>query len=71
MREGMKKNIGKKDRIIRLVIALLLFGYALWQSSWIAFGAGIFTLLESFFSWCILYQILGKSSCPINKKKLK
>ena len=65
----MKKNIGTRDRIIRFVIALFLFAYALWQSSWIAFGAGVFTLLESLFSWCILYQILGKSSCTIKRKK--
>lgn len=65
----MKKNIGTKDRLIRLAVALLLFGYAFWQSSWIAFAAGLFTLIESLFSWCILYQILGKSSCPIKPKK--
>jgi hypothetical protein len=68
-KEVVKKNIGTKDRLIRLAIALLLFGYAFWQSSWIAFAAGLFTLIESLFSWCILYQILGKSSCPIKPKK--
>jgi hypothetical protein len=64
-----KKNIGTKDRVIRLVIAIMLLGYAAWQSSWIALAAGIFTLYEALASWCIMYQILGKSSCPINKKK--
>jgi hypothetical protein len=65
----MKKNIGTKDRILRLIIAILLFGYAFWEGSWIAFAAGVFTLLESLFSWCILYQIMGKSTCPIHRKK--
>ncbi|MBM3192360.1 MAG: DUF2892 domain-containing protein [Chlamydiae bacterium] len=63
----MKKNIGTKDRLVRLAIAFLLFGYAFWQSSWIAFAAGCFTLFESLFSWCLLYQLLGKSTRP-NKK---
>ncbi len=65
----MKRNIGTRDRVIRLSIALALFAYAFWQSSWIAFGAGVFTLLESVFSWCIFYQLIGKSSCPIKTKR--
>lgn len=63
----IKKNIGTKDRLIRLAISLLLFAYAYWKSSWIAFGFGLFTLFESLFSWCIYYQIIGKSSCPIKR----
>ncbi len=64
-----KKNIGTKDRVIRLVIAIILLGYAAWQKSMICLAAGLFTLYEAVASWCIMYQILGKSSCPINKKK--
>lgn len=61
----MKKNIGTPDRLIRLSIASILFIYAYVQSSWLAFGFGLFTLFEALFSWCILYQILGKNSCPL------
>jgi hypothetical protein len=64
----MKKNIGTADRLIRLAIAILLFAYAWWQWSWIALVAALFTLYEALASWCILYQILGKNSCPIEKK---
>ena len=59
----MKKNIGTTDRIIRLIIALLLFAYAAWQWSVIGLIFGLFTLYEALASWCILYQILGKTSC--------
>lgn len=65
----IKSNIGKKDRIIRLVIAIALFAYAAFQKSYLALGAAIFTVYEALAGWCILYQILGKSSCPISKKK--
>ncbi|MBM3193226.1 MAG: DUF2892 domain-containing protein [Chlamydiae bacterium] len=65
----IKSNIGKKDRIIRFSIAMILFAYAAFQKSFIALGAAIFTLYEALAGWCILYQILGKSSCPIDKKK--
>lgn len=63
----LRKNIGTVDRLIRLIIALLLLGYAYWKMSWIALIFGLFTLGEAVFSWCILYQLLGKSSCPIKK----
>lgn len=65
----MKKNIGSKDRFIRLGLALILISCSIWKSSWILLLFGIFTLIEVFFSWCILYQLLGKNSCPINRKK--
>ncbi|MGL5264527.1 MAG: YgaP family membrane protein, partial [Candidatus Rhabdochlamydia sp.] len=60
---------GSKDRFIRLGLALILIGCSIWKSSWILLFFGIFTLLEAFFSWCVLYQLLGKNSCPINRKK--
>lgn len=60
----MKKNIGTPDRLLRLAIAILLFILAYWKSSWIFLLAGVFVFFEALFSWCILYQLLGKSSCP-------
>jgi ABC-type uncharacterized transport system permease subunit len=60
----LKKNIGTPGRLIRLAIVILLLGYAYWQMSWIALVLALFTFFEAFMSWCILYQILGKNSCP-------
>jgi len=64
----MKKNIGTVDRLIRLTIAILLFAYAWWAGSWLALAFGLFTLYEALASWCVLYQLLGKNSCPIDRK---
>ena len=64
----MKKNIGTAGRLIRLAIALCLFGYAYWKGSWIALLLGIFTAFESLMSWCVIYQLLGINSCPVSKK---
>jgi hypothetical protein len=61
----MTRNIGTKDRLIRLAIALLLLVLAWAESSWIALFFGLFTLFEVFSSWCIFYQLIGKNSCPI------
>lgn len=63
------KNIGTSDRIVRLVTALILLGIAYWKSSWIVFGVAAFIFLEACFSWCIMYQILGKNSCSCKTKK--
>ncbi|HSX11108.1 MAG TPA: DUF2892 domain-containing protein [Chlamydiales bacterium] len=60
----MKKNIGTTDRLIRLAMAILLFLLAYWRSSWVLLLAGIFVFCEALFSWCIVYQFLGKNSCP-------
>ncbi|MBN9378961.1 MAG: DUF2892 domain-containing protein [Chlamydiales bacterium] len=67
----IKKNIGTSDRILRLTIALIFFGLALWQKSWILALVGLFTLYEAAASWCVLYQLIGKNTCPINDKTKK
>ena len=68
MKFKLRKNINTSGRIIRLVLAILLLIYAYWKMSWIALIAALFVLFESLMSWCIIYQLLGKSSCPIEKK---
>lgn len=67
----MQKNIGEKDRIFRFIIAIILFSYAIWQDSIIATAIGFFVLFEAFMSWCVLYQLIGKNTCPIKKNEKK
>jgi Protein of unknown function (DUF2892) len=62
----MKKNIGTSDRLVRLALGMALLLFAWWQSSWIALGVALFTFYEALAGWCILYQLLGKSSCPLD-----
>lgn len=61
----MKRNLDNKGRLARLTIALLVLGFAWWQSSWIALLVALFIFYEAAAGWCILYQILGKNSCNI------
>lgn len=63
----MKKNIGLLDRIIRLLIAIALLLLAIWQYSWIALALSLFTIYEVLTSWCLFYQLIGKSTCPLPK----
>lgn len=65
---SMKKNIGTADRLLRLAIAILLLLSAWWYASWILLLLSLFTFYEALMGWCILYQILGKNSCQIDKK---
>lgn len=60
----MKKNIGTPDRLLRLLLAIILLVLAYVKWSWILLIAGAFVLFEATFSWCIMYQLLGKNSCP-------
>ncbi len=64
----MKSNMGTTDRIIRLVLAVFLLVYAYSQGSWLAFAGSLFTFYEAGASWCVLYQLMGKNTCPISKK---
>lgn len=69
MKINLKKNIGTPDRLIRLTIGILLLIFAYLQMSWILLIFGLFTLFESFMSWCIFYQLIGRNTCPLKKRK--
>jgi hypothetical protein len=63
---GVVKNIGKKDRLLRLGIgvALLLFAVLTSWSPIVIFFSG-FAIFEAIFSWCGFYAALGKNTCPV------
>lgn len=61
---GVNKNIGKNDRLLRLVISIGLLLWAI-TTSWspvLLFFSG-FALFEAIFSWCGFYAALGKNTC--------
>ena len=67
---GMKKNIGTFDRIVRLIIGviLLVVAFVVVTALWlkiILIILAIFTFYEALASWCLLYQLIGKNTCPI------
>lgn len=64
----MKKNLGTSDRILRFSASFLFFILSIWLNSWILFAVAVFIFFEAITSWCILYQIIGKNTCPISKK---
>jgi hypothetical protein len=64
----LPKNINRSGRILRAAAGVALLAYAAYAKSWIALGFAAFCFFEAFMSWCVVYQILGKSSCPYDKK---
>jgi len=61
---GISKNIGTKDRVIRLIIGVILLLWAI-TTTWslvLIFLSG-FAFFEAMFSWCGFYAALGKNSC--------
>ncbi|MEI7694210.1 MAG: DUF2892 domain-containing protein [Chlorobium sp.] len=58
----MPKNIGKTDRIIRIVTGILVIVAGVVAHSWWG-AAGIIPLLTSTLGFCPLYTLFGISSC--------
>ncbi len=63
---GVHKNIGRNDRLLRLAIGIGLLLWAIlttWSPILIFFSG--FCIFESIFSWCGVYQLMGKNTCNI------
>jgi hypothetical protein len=58
----MKCNVGKSDRIIRVLLGLVLIAVGLYFNSW--WGAiGVIPLFTAAIGWCPLYLPFGLTSC--------
>jgi|TARA_B110000908_G_C10017328_1_gene341351 hypothetical protein len=68
----MNKNVGKIDKTLRIVLALVATYFAynqVFEYSWITYGLygiAIILLSTSLMNSCPLYSILGKSTCKVN-----
>lgn len=69
MLQLIPKNLGTRDRVIRLSIAVGLALLAIWLQSWILVLITLFVLFEGLYGWCVVFQLLGKNSCPVPQEK--
>lgn len=51
----MKYNVGKTDRLIRLVAGLILLVFGIWLHSWLVVILGVILLATGIFKFCPLY----------------
>ena len=65
----MKKNIGTTDRVIRLIFGLIAFVAVFFVTGLISkvllIAFALFCFYQAAVGWCLLYQLIGKNSCPI------
>lgn len=62
----MKKNVGKVDMIIRIIIALIIAVAGTYYQSWWGLIA-IIPLATAIVGSCGLYTLMGISTCPTKK----
>ncbi|MFM6929904.1 MAG: DUF2892 domain-containing protein [Bdellovibrio sp.] len=53
------KNIGNKERVVRIVAGAVLTSLAFWGPTNLWFLLGIIPLATGLIGWCPPYQILG------------
>lgn len=63
----MKSNVGRIDRILRIVAGLVLIALTLGGQIGAWGWIGLVPLLTGAFSVCPLYSILGLSTCPMKR----
>ncbi|MGX9459874.1 YgaP family membrane protein [Shewanella sp. A14] len=62
----MKCNIGKTDRIIRVILGVCVIAVGVYYQSW--WGAvGIIPIFTAAIGWCPAYVPFGISSCKTEK----
>lgn len=58
----MTKNVGKIDKVIRLVLGVALIAFAVLTGNVLGY-IGIIPIVTALMSWCPLYTLIGKNSC--------
>ena len=64
----MNKNIGRKDRVARMLIGVVLIILSITFGSPTMAIVGAFTLYEAAAGWCAFYQLIGINTCPVTNK---
>ncbi len=68
----MTRNLGKWDRGIRLIVAVLLvyLGLKVYAGSALGIGltvVGTILAITAFLGFCALYRLFGFSTCKVNQ----
>jgi len=63
----MKKNVGKTDKVVRIVLGVAIAAAGIYFKNWWGLLA-IVPLGTAFINFCPLYAIFGLSTCPADKK---
>ncbi len=64
----MEKNVGKTDRVIRLIVGLVALALAFMYSTWWLIVA-VISLVTSFTGKCLIYSLFSKKKKEVVVKK--
>jgi hypothetical protein len=64
----MKQNVGKVDKIIRIVLAVVLAALAYYFKIWWIYIFAAIMLVTALVGFCGLYTLFGISTCPVKKQ---
>lgn len=64
----MTKNLGKIDRILRVIIGLIIVVLGIMSASWLGL-IGLIPLATAVIGWCPLYCPLNIKTCSENECK--
>lgn len=58
-----KHNVGKTDKVIRLVIGIAMIVVGYYLGSWLWGIGGLIIFITGIVDWCLIYKIFGISTC--------
>ena len=63
----MKTNVGKTDRVVRIIVGVVILALGFWFKSWLGL-IGIIPILTAMLGWCPAYLPFGISTCKTKAK---
>ncbi len=63
----MKTNVGKADRVARVIIGVVILSLGFWFKSWLGL-IGIVPIFTAAIGWCPAYLPFGINTCKTKKK---
>lgn len=64
----MNINIGKYERVIRIVAGLVIIAWGVYAKNWWGL-IGAVPLITGLIGWCPPYAMLGINTCSVKKNK--
>lgn len=62
----MTKNVGKTDKIIRIILGIGIAAAGIYYQSWWGLLA-VIPIATAFMNFCGLYTLIGINTCPAKK----
>jgi hypothetical protein len=65
----MRCNVGKTERVVRIIAGLVLIGFGVLWKIWLA-TIGVLLLLTAILAWCPVSALFGISTCRYDDEEI-